>query len=387
MIGDKIVLPFDQQPYYAEKIVQLADCYLANDAGKPISPQVTSRGARGASRAGLRLLLFQQQLQAFARRVRRRVDAAARKCPGKHAVACRKSTSTRFEICEAKRAASLQSGRPDREGGADPCGPRRGSLASVRSDHAALRGVCVVGVGRHDLSRPEGLGFLACERPPEGLQAGRRGDHGVQKNFAVRVAEIRATLAPGTPIEVWFQDEMRVGQKNKLTIAGPQRARVPAPSTTNARNRPMCSVRSAPELGTGAALVLPACNTEAMQLHLNEIATKVTLGAHAILILDQAGWHGAKDLKAPANISLLPLPPRGAQSSRKHLAVYAGEPAVEPCLQILRRHRRSLLLRLEHAHRPALENNVHCPLRLGTRRSLIVRVGSRPPQISIRPRK
>jgi hypothetical protein len=24
-------------------------------------------------------------------------------------------------------------------------------------------------------------------------------------------------LAPGTPIEVWFQDEMRVGQKNKLT--------------------------------------------------------------------------------------------------------------------------------------------------------------------------
>src|SRR5438876_9887242 len=37
-----------------------------------------------------------------------------------------------------------------------------------------------------------------------------------------------------------------------------------------------------PELGTGAALVLPTCNTEAMQLHLNEIATKVTPGAHAI---------------------------------------------------------------------------------------------------------
>jgi hypothetical protein len=42
--------------------------------------------------------------------------------------------------------------------------------------------------------------------------------------------------------------------------------------------------------------VLPACNTEAMQLHLDEIATKVAPGAHAILILDQAGWHGAKDL-------------------------------------------------------------------------------------------
>jgi hypothetical protein len=65
-----------------------------------------------------------------------------------------------------------------------------------------------------------------------------------------------------------------------------------------------------PERGTGAALVLPACNSEAMQLHLEEIATKIAPGAHAILILDQAGWHGAKDLRVPSNISLLPLPPR-----------------------------------------------------------------------------
>ena len=68
-----------------------------------------------------------------------------------------------------------------------------------------------------------------------------------------------------------------------------------------------------PERGAGAALVLPACNTEAMQLHLDEIATKVTPGTHAVLILDQAGWHGAKDLKAPKNISLLPLPPRAPE--------------------------------------------------------------------------
>src|SRR5262249_49899035 len=54
-----------------------------------------------------------------------------------------------------------------------------------------------------------------------------------------------------------------------------------------------------PERGSGAALVLPACNSEAMQLHLDEIATKVEPGAHAILILDQAGWHGAKELRIP----------------------------------------------------------------------------------------
>jgi hypothetical protein len=56
-----------------------------------------------------------------------------------------------------------------------------------------------------------------------------------------------------------------------------------------------------------------------MQLHLDEIATKITPGAHAILILDQAGWHGAKDLKphlTPAAAAAL----SGAQSPGKHLA-------------------------------------------------------------------
>ena len=38
-----------------------------------------------------------------------------------------------------------------------------------------------------------------------------------KKNFYARVEEIRSSLAPDTPVEVWFQDEIRVGQKNKLT--------------------------------------------------------------------------------------------------------------------------------------------------------------------------
>ena len=50
-----------------------------------------------------------------------------------------------------------------------------------------------------------------------------------------------------------------------------------------------------------------------MQLHLNEIESKVSPGAHAIVILDQAGWHGAKQLKIPHNISLMPLPPRSPE--------------------------------------------------------------------------
>ena len=55
--------------------------------------------------------------------------------------------------------------------------------------------------------------------------------------------------------------------------------------------------------------MLPLVNTEAMNLHLAEISTQVTPGAHCVLTLDRAGWHqlGGK-LRVPENISLLPLP-------------------------------------------------------------------------------
>ena len=64
---------------------------------------------------------------------------------------------------------------------------------------------------------------------------------------------------------------MRVGQNNKLTYRWARTARVPGPFMISVPNRPICSVRSA-RTWTGAALVLPFCNTEAMQLHLDEIA-------------------------------------------------------------------------------------------------------------------
>src|SRR6185295_2693259 len=63
------------------------------------------------------------------------------------------------------------------------------------------------------------------------------------------------------------------------------------------------------------------------------------------------------------------------QCPGKHLAVHASELALEPGLQILRRYRRSLLLRLEHPHRSAVEDHVHRTARLGARRSINLRVG------------
>ena len=50
-----------------------------------------------------------------------------------------------------------------------------------------------------------------------------------------------------------------------------------------------------------------------MQLHLDEIATQVAPGAHAVVMLDQAGWHMSGKLNVPDNMTLLPLPPRAPE--------------------------------------------------------------------------
>ena len=47
-----------------------------------------------------------------------------------------------------------------------------------------------------------------------------------------------------------------------------------------------------------------------MNLHLVEIAATVAPGAHAVLLVDQAGWHLSTGLVVPPNITIMALPPK-----------------------------------------------------------------------------
>ena len=47
-----------------------------------------------------------------------------------------------------------------------------------------------------------------------------------------------------------------------------------------------------------------------MGLHLTEISAAVAPGGHAVLLLDQAGWHLSDRLEVLPNITLVPLPPK-----------------------------------------------------------------------------
>jgi hypothetical protein len=64
-----------------------------------------------------------------------------------------------------------------------------------------------------------------------------------------------------------------------------------------------------PERDAGVALVLPAVGAAAMQAMLDELGQAVAPGAHAVVLMDRAGWHIAKELAVPANLTPLLLPP------------------------------------------------------------------------------
>jgi hypothetical protein len=116
------------------------------------------------------------------------------------------------------------------------------------------------------------------------------------------------------PVEIWFQDEARVGQQGTLTRLWAKRGARPRAPRDRRYEWAHLFGAICPARAVGAAWVVPKANAWAMTLHLQEISRQVASGAHAVVILDGAGWHQAGgELRLPPNISLLPLPPKSPE--------------------------------------------------------------------------
>ena len=112
---------------------------------------------------------------------------------------------------------------------------------------------------------------------------------------------------------MWFQDEARIGQKNgRVRIWAKKGTRPRLPADQRYQNTYLFGA-ICPKRGTGAALVLPTANTEAMQLHLDEISKCVAHKAHAVVLTDRAGWHTTGKLNIPKNITSILLPSKSPE--------------------------------------------------------------------------
>jgi hypothetical protein len=118
-----------------------------------------------------------------------------------------------------------------------------------------------------------------------------------------------AETHPDKHVTLWFQDEARVGQKGRTGHRWWVRGQRP-PGLADKRFASaylFAAVR--PATGEDFALVLPHVSTAAMSRFLADFAQSQPEDTHAVLVLDQAGWHGSRGLIVPETVTLVPLPP------------------------------------------------------------------------------
>jgi transposase len=108
---------------------------------------------------------------------------------------------------------------------------------------------------------------------------------------------------------VWFEDEARFGQKGTLTSVWAQRGTRPrAPKQTAYGNLHVLTA-VCPASGRAEGLISPQLNASVVQTFLDQLSATLPAGTHVVLVWDGAGYHVAKALRVPDNLSVVKLPP------------------------------------------------------------------------------
>src|SRR6185437_9655462 len=96
-----------------------------------------------------------------------------------------------------------------------------------------------------------------------------------QSGFADLMTAALPLAVAGKPVEIWFTDEARVGQQGTLTRVWAKRGSRPRAPRDRRYDWAYLFGAVCPDRATGAAVVMPEVNIEAMNEHLAEIGRRV----------------------------------------------------------------------------------------------------------------
>ena len=114
---------------------------------------------------------------------------------------------------------------------------------------------------------------------------------------------------PGSRIEVWFQDEARFGQQGTLSRVWAKKGTRPRALRQTKYEWMYVIGAVCPQTGHSAGLLSPMINTEMVNAFFEQFVAEVDRDVHVVMVWDQAGFHTAKNLKIPENVTIVPLPP------------------------------------------------------------------------------
>ena len=113
---------------------------------------------------------------------------------------------------------------------------------------------------------------------------------------------------PGKRLRWFTQDEARIGQQGTLTRVWARTGSRPAAVRQTEYEWVYLWAAVEPATGASVAMITPTVNTALMNTFLAGLSETMAPGEHAVLVLDNAGWHVARALRVPANVTLLFLP-------------------------------------------------------------------------------
>ena len=155
------------------------------------------------------------------------------------------------------------------------------------------------------------LGYSLQKPRPKHLQSATSVE---QTAFKKKVAELIKSLRethPDKQVELWVQDEGRVGLKPEIRRIWAARGK--RPIILQKRGYKWVYVYTFVEPSTGKTdfLILPTVSIALMELALEQFSKQIDPNNEKkiLLLLDGAGWHTSPKLKVPENIVLQKFPP------------------------------------------------------------------------------
>lgn len=109
-------------------------------------------------------------------------------------------------------------------------------------------------------------------------------------------------------MRVMFQDEARFGRISQLHSSWCAKPERPVCQMMVSQQYVYAYGAVSIEDGKFESLILSGCNTEIMQIFLEEISSRHK-DENILMIMDGAGWHKSKKLVVPENIMIQILPP------------------------------------------------------------------------------
>jgi transposase len=114
---------------------------------------------------------------------------------------------------------------------------------------------------------------------------------------------------PDKEVEVFFQDEARMGQQGTVTRVWAEKGTTPRALKQIGYSFIYVILAVSAMTGACTGLIMDGLDTKVINAFLKQMSQELAPNRHAILIWDGAPWHVAKGVKIPRNISIIVLPP------------------------------------------------------------------------------